>query len=451
MIKNEHYVEPLHRVNHQYLRNDKFGWRVSGAKKVFWYVILTVIMVPGLAGVDTVDNIPDDGARKKVFMSDYIVQGRTGEAIQAAIDLAHQAGGGRVCLEPGTYLSGTIHLKSNVELHLPAGAKLKGYSDPERYEDFSDPDLGGLAPEKSRKCLIVAAHAENIAITGRGEINGSGPDFYDHSTAKSDSAFWAKPAHPRPRMIQFLDCRNVLFEGVSFVDSPVWTFWLIGCEDVQITRIRITGCQQMINNDGIDIDDCRRVTVSDSFFRTGDDCIILRAHRRLPGQQAICEDVVVTNCVLNSRCQGIRIGCPSDDTIRRCTFSNITFKGSGNSININNPVRYLGKGSTGYLDLRDLVFSNFVIESERVPVWINVEETVRLRHLGDMTFTNFRIKAKDPIRLEGSTETTISDIRFNEIVCESTTSQAIVANRVTRLSLNQVTVSSNQEVKASNP
>lgn len=218
-------------------------------------------------------------------MADYTVTEKTGTAIQAAVDAAHNAGGGRVCLEPGVYLSGTICLKSNVELHLPAGAEIKGYSNPEQYDDFRDPGFDNVSPEGSRKCLIAAAHAENVSITGMGEINGSGPDFYD--TAVPAGATFAKPPHPRPRMVQFFDCRNVLFEGVSFVDSPGWTFWLLGCDDVHVSRIRVTGCQQMINNDGIDIDDCRRVTVSDSFFRTGDDCIILRAIRRSPDHHAV--------------------------------------------------------------------------------------------------------------------------------------------------------------------
>ena len=197
-------------------------------------------------------------------MATHLVTEKSGAAIQRAIDEAHQAGGGTVSLEPGVYPSGTLHLKSNVELHLPAGSRIQGYPRPELYEDFCDPGFDAVAPEGSRKCLIAAAHAENIAITGSGEINGAGPEFYDRNVPPD--AFFAKPPHPRPRMIQCFDCRNLRFEGVSFADSPGWTFWLLGCEDVNVSRVRVTGCQQMINNDGIDIDDCRRVTVSDSFF-----------------------------------------------------------------------------------------------------------------------------------------------------------------------------------------
>ena len=383
-------------------------------------------------------------------MADYTVTEKTGTAIQAAVDAAHNAGGGRVCLEPGVYLSGTICLKSNVELHLPAGAEIKGYSNPEQYDDFRDPGFDNVSPEGTVNGKLDTQKAPVTVKIGDGSetpLNSDGTFQLQpgQTAAVPAGATFAKPPHPRPRMVQFFDCRNVLFEGVSFVDSPGWTFWLLGCDDVHVSRIRVTGCQQMINNDGIDIDDCRRVTVSDSFFRTGDDCIILRAIRRSPDHHAVCEDVTITNCTLDSWCQGIRIGCPSDDTIRRCTFSNITFKGRGNGININNLVRYLRKGCTGYLDLRDLTFTNFVIESERVPLWINVEDSIRLRYIGAMTFSNFRIRAKQPIRLEGSPETWIDDLRFSEIVSETEDTQAIVANRVSRISMNQVEVRSTQK------
>lgn len=366
----------------------------------------------------------------------HLAPSTDGRLIQAAIDQASAAGGGVVSLQPGIHMTGTLYLKSNVELHLCSGAKLQGFDRPELYDDFTDPGFDAVSPEKSRKCLLAAKHAENIAVTGMGEINGAGPAFYD--TNVPPGAFYAKPPHPRPRMVQFYNCKNVRFEGVSFVDSPGWTFWLLGCEDVYVSRIRVHGCQQMINNDGIDIDDCRRVTVSDCHIITGDDCIILRAIRRRPDHRALCEDVTVTNCVLNSRCQGIRIGCPSDDTIRNATFSNIVIHGAGNGININNPIRYLRTGDTGFLHLSNLVFSNFTIDSGRVPLWINVEKTVQLRYIGSMTFSNFRIRAPQPIRLDGCPETPIEDITLSDVSITTTSSVPLVAEHVRRLSLNRV-------------
>lgn len=335
-----------------------------------------------------------------------------GQSIQQAIDDVHAAGGGRVELSPGVHPSGTLYLKSHVELYLGPGARLQGGTKPEEYDEVVGEGFERFAPEKSQKCFIAAIDAENIAITGSGEINGAGPAFYD--THVPAGQFFAKPAHPRPRMVQFFNCRQVRLEGPSFIDSPGWTIWMIACEDVMVRGVRVMGNQQMINNDGIDIDGCRRVTISDSLFRTGDDCIVLRAVRQVPQRPTICEQVAVTNCILDSRCQAIRLGCPSDDTVRDCTFSNLVLTGN-NGIRANNPRRYLMPGCDGYLDLHNLTFSNITIRNYGVPVWLDVEPGVRLRRLGGLTFANLRIESDVPIKIEGCEETLVQDVRFNEV------------------------------------
>ena len=377
---------------------------------------------------------------------DYIVSEKSGAAIQQAIDRAAQAGGGRVVLEPGVYLSGTLYLRSNIDLHIPAGAKILGEPTPDRYDDFRHPGFDSVAPDGSRKCLIACAECENVSITGQGEIDGNGPLFYDRNVPPG--AVFAKPPHPRPRMVQFYRCRNVLFEGVSFLDSPGWTFWLIACEDVHVSRIRIIGCQQMINNDGIDIDSCRRVTVSDSFFRTGDDCLILRAIRRSPEEPSICEEVTVTNCVLDSACQGIRIGCPSDDTIRNCSFSNIIFRGTGNGIVSVHPYRYLRKDCHGYLQVSDLLFENFDITTERSALVIFCEGAIQLRGLERLTFRNFRIRAKQPFQLEGNAATTLRDLRFSGISGTVEHDVPFIIHQVSRLKLDDIELSAEQRETA---
>lgn len=344
---------------------------------------------------------------------DFVVKEHSRLAVQQAIDAAHGAGGGRVVLEPGVYRGGSLWLQSNVELHLSAGARLVGSSRAEDYDDFDDPRLGARQPENSRKFLIGARDAENIAITGPGEINGSGPEFYDRTV--QPGGFYAKPAWPRPRMVQFFRCRNVRLEDANFIDSPGWTMWLIDCHRVCVHGIHVAGDQRMINNDGLDIDGCSEVTVSDSFFRTGDDCLILRAIRRNPDEPVVCENVAVTNCVLDSRCQGIRVGCPSDDTIRHCRFSNLVIRGEGNGININNPRRYLAQGCSGYMDLHDVTFDSLTIESTRIPVWINVEAGIRLRRIQGIVFSNLTIAGPEPCRIDGCAETIPEDIHFSNV------------------------------------
>ncbi len=346
-------------------------------------------------------------------------------AIQGAIDACHAAGGGRVLCGPGTYLTGSLHLKSGVDLHLSLGCRLVGSTNLADYDDMIAPGFRHqAAPEHSSKSLLIAIGAEDFAITGPGEINGSGPSFYDTSSVLWER-FYAKPASPRPRMLMACKCRSFRIEDASFNDSPCWTFWLMQCEDVGIHRIRMLADQKMINNDGIDLDMCRNVTVSDCILKTGDDCIILRAMRNLHDTESPCENVTVSNCALDSWCQGIRVGCPGDGVIRNCTFSNLVITGPGNGIVFNNPARYLPQGCTGSADVRRILFSNVAIDCGNAPIKMDVDAGVVLPYLGDVSFSNLRIRSGQPIIVQGSPETTIRNVRFSNIEIETSGEDAL--------------------------
>jgi polygalacturonase len=182
----------------------------------------------------------------------------------------------------------------------------------------------------------------------------------------------------------------------------------------------------MINNDGIDLDMCRDVTVSDCFLKTGDDCIILRSMRHLYDKELPCENVTVSNCVLDSWCQGIRVGCPGDGVIRNSTFNNLVITGLGNGIVFNNPKRYLPEGSRGSADIRNILFSNVAIDCKGSPVKMDVEAGVSLPYLGGVGFSNFRIKSGMPILILGSPETTIRDVNFSNVSIETSGEDAIL-------------------------
>lgn len=158
-------------------------------------------------------------------------------AIQKAIDACHQAGGGRVLCGPGRYLTGALTLKSNVEVYLMPGCKIIGSPSLDDYEDLKGPGFfADRAPAQSAKSLIQAVEAENIAITGPGEINGSGLAFYDARRADSSGKF-AKPSTPRPRLIMFYKCRQVRFEDASFVDAPCWPIKIIVDDGIKLPRV----------------------------------------------------------------------------------------------------------------------------------------------------------------------------------------------------------------------
>lgn len=362
-------------------------------------------------------------------------------AIQSAIDACHAAGGGRVHCGPGEFLTGSLQLKSRVDLHLSHGCRLVGSTNLDDYVDLiAHGFLHELAPERTAKSLLRAIEAEDFSITGPGEINGSGPAFYD-TQSRPEERFYRKPDTARPRMLMAYKCRNFRIEDASFNDSPCWTFWLMQCEGIGIHRIRMQADQKMINNDGIDLDMCRNVTVSDSQFMTGDDCIILRSMRSLYETERPCENITVSNCVLNSECQGIRIGCPGDGVIRNSTFSNLVITGQGNGIVFDNPQRYLRPDMPGSADIRNILFSNIVIECRNTPISMHVETGIALPYLGDISFANIRIKSGKPIRIQGSPETLIQNVSLSNVEIETCGEDAILCRHCRGIKLNHVGLS----------
>ena len=356
--------------------------------------------------------------------------------IQAAIDACHAAGGGTVLCEAGVYLTGALVLKSNVELHLAHGCKLVGSTRQEDYPFFITP---GWRP-REHKGFLTAANAENIAITGPGEINGSGPAFFDTTEAVLEGCFYKKPPHPRPFMVLFHKCRNLRFEGASFIDSPFYTFWLMQCDDVRVDGITIRADQRMINNDGLDIDACRNVVIANCSFTTCDDCISLRAMREFfdgPGP-FVTENVTVTNCIMDTWCAGVRVGCPGDGTIRNCSFSNLVIKARRNGIIFHNPLVYLSpdKQSTG--DFHDFVFSNIVIQALTRPIWLYAEEGIRLVRLSDISFSNIRAQGGLPCIVEGSSQTTIRNVQFSDLSVRTTGADALVCRHCEGIRLQNV-------------
>ncbi|MHC4873455.1 MAG: glycoside hydrolase family 28 protein [Planctomycetota bacterium] len=361
--------------------------------------------------------------------------------LQKAIDDCHNNGGGVVKFGPGEYLTGTIVLKSNVELNLSQGCKIIGSTDINEYKDFKADGFqedNAQLPEFSSKSLIHAIDADNIAITGSGEINIPGLSFYD--TEKIKGRFFEKPDNERPRMIMFFQCKNVRLSGASLINSPCWTVWLMKCENISINRVRIDGDQRMINNDGIDIDSCKNVTVSDCNIRTSDDCLVLRSMQNLYDKPAACENVTISNCVLDSWCQGIRVGCPGDGLVKNCTITNLVINSLNNGITFDNPEKYLQPGSDGSVDISNLLFSNIRITCQKFPVKISVQEGIAIKGIRDVVFSNMLIDSGMPCLVRGSSQSIIENISFNNMQLKSTAASAVEFSNCRNIKLNNVEV-----------
>jgi hypothetical protein len=235
-----------------------------------------------------------------------VADGRTlcTEAIQKAIDRCAAAGGGTVYLPPGRFLSGTIHLKSDVTLRLDAGCTLLGSANLRDYP-VRVPAFRSYTDNYTDKSLIYAEKLERIAITGRGVIDGQGASFKG-------------PYKVRPYMIRAIECRDVTVEGVTIKDSPMWVQHYLACDDVRIRGITVKS-HVNANNDGIDIDSCRRVTVTGCNIDSGDDAVVLKSTSARP-----CTEVVVSGCVLRSTCNALKMGTESNGGFQNIVLTGCT-------------------------------------------------------------------------------------------------------------------------------
>ncbi len=247
-------------------------------------------------------------AQYSILDSGAVPDGKTvcTDPIQSAIDHCHNAGGGMVYFPAGKYLSGTLVLKSHVSLYLENGAVLTGSTD---LKDFQSkiPGLRSYTDNYTERSLIYAEHAENISIRGDGEIYGQGEKF-------------ARKAHPykiRPYIIRMIGCKGVTIEGITLRNSPMWVQHYLACENLLIDGITVDSRHSNLNNDGIDIDACRDVRITNCLIDAEDDAIVLKSTLPEP-----CENVVIDNCVLSSLCNAFKCGTESVGGFRNIIFTN---------------------------------------------------------------------------------------------------------------------------------
>lgn len=334
---------------------------------------------------------------------------RTGEAIQRTIDVLAKNGGGKVVVPPGTYPITNIRLRSGIELHLEKGAVLSGPTDPSNCVRF--PRNGSVTMVNMGVGLIQAWNERDVAITGEGAIDANGAAYFDTSAVNLWGAFFHPRKGARPEMIQLCRCTNVCMRGVSFLNSPCWTMRIRLCENIDIDGIKVINDLRFINADGIDFDACRHVRMRNSRFLTGDDSVVLLATREPDSREpTILEDVIVENCDLESACQTIRVGCPSEDTVRNVAFRNIRAKGL-NGINFDYPVRYLSAADKGYVNVHDIVFDGYSGEFSGCALQIAVEAGVEIRGVRDVLFKDFNVKSVKPLRFIGNSHSKLERLK----------------------------------------
>lgn len=290
-------------------------------------------------------NIKDFGAKPDVCELST-------KAIQAAIDSCSASGGGTVVVPAGTFRSGSLFFKTGVTIYLEEKAVLKGSDNPFDYQPldikfktlFSPVMLEkNLKADKKYRALIFAEDVDNIAIAGKGTIDGNGGAAVFQLGNDASSA----ESVQRPILILAVNCRKVRIEDVKLRNSAYWMQNYLACEDVCIRGISVYNhCNY--NNDGIDIDS-RNVLVENCYIDSDDDGICLKSHDK----NRFCENIVIRNCVVKSNCNAIKLGTASVGGFKNIMIENVT-TGSASERNVRDWQkiwRFIEKPNTGLCGL----------------------------------------------------------------------------------------------------
>lgn len=362
------------------------------------------------------------------------------EAIKKAIKAASDSGGGTVYFPAGQYLTGPIHLKSNVTLFFDAGSYVKFSDDFDDYMPFVQSRYEGIMV-KSFSPLIYAYEVENVAIIGRGTLDGQGlkwwhqterlqgkdakrvkwQDLHDEQNKdviKADSPHMIKRGFLRPPFIQPMYSKNIRIEGVTIINSPFWTINPEFCENITITGVTINNPPSP-NTDGINPSSCRYVHISDCHISVGDDCITIKSGKDEDGRKmaAPAENYTITNCTMLSGHGGVVIGSEMSGGVKKITISNCVFDGTDRGIRIKST-----RGRGGVVeDIRvdNVIMKNIKKEavklnmfysktdpepvSERTPIFRNI-------HFSDIT-----AQGNQAVVLIGLEEMPIENITFDNI------------------------------------
>jgi len=270
--------------------------------------------------------------------------------------------GGRIFIPPGKYLTGSLVLKNNVTIELHQGAIILGSTNLKDYEEHI-PKLKSYNDIFLRHSLFYAERVENISIIGEGIIDGQGSYFVRITKNKPERYM------NRPFVIRFVECKNIIVEGIQLQNSAMWMQQYLACEYLTINRIKVYN-HANYNNDMMDIDGCKNVIISDCFGDTDDDGITLKST-----SGRITENVTITNCVISSHCNAIKLGTESIGGFRNIVISNIVIKPSESKTKIYGYHAGISGITLGLVDggiLDGVLINNIRIDGPQVPIYLRL-------------------------------------------------------------------------------
>mgnify|MGYP006286732769 CR=1 FL=1 len=334
------------------------------------------------------------------------------EALRLAIQACNDAGGGRVVVPGGTFISGAIHLLSNVELHLEEGAVILFSTDPSDYlpvvkTRFEGCELYNYSP------LIYAYKQENIAITGTGVLDGqsSRENWWLWKRGREDGTFsqdepnsnprllalmsegvptedriFGEGCYLRPSFVQPYECKNILIEGITIKRPPMWMIHPVLSENITVRNVKLFS-QKAPNGDGCDPEACKDVLIEGCEFNTGDDCIAIKSGRNRQGYELgiPTENVIIRNCIMKDGHGGVVIGSEASGGAR----SVFVYDCEMNSPNLDRALRLKSNKYRG--GVVENIFMRDIIVGEVKNAVIRINQNYRSKVSdGEIRYTTYR-------------------------------------------------------------
>ncbi len=378
------------------------------------------------------------------------------EAFRRAVADCHTAGGGRVLVPAGEWLTGPISLLGRVDLHLEKNAKILFSTDPAEY----------LPPVFTRwegvECynyspLIYAIDAEDIAVTGEGKFLGGGEAWWGWKENQVNNAWRVYNAEHegvpvaervygdghclRPSFFQPIRCKRVLIEDAVFENGPMWTLHPVYCEDVTVRNVTVH--TEGPNTDGLNPDSCDRVMIEGCSFSTGDDCIALNSGINEDGRRVArpCRNIIVRDCVTYSGHGGMVIGSAVSGGVENVYVSGLKCIGTQRAIRLKSM-----RGRGGYI--RNVHIGN--VAAAGIPgdiVLLTMHYNTKMKPNTEMPSEFRNIVIRDvrgdahgaAVRIRGIPESPLQNVRFvnldlrgnSGLVCEDAKDLTIINSRIT--------------------
>jgi polygalacturonase len=427
--------------------------RVSIEEQTPWGV--EVFTIPSFP--DARFNIIDFGAKPNPSINNQL-------AIQAAINQCAEKGGGIVEIPDGKWETSYLDLKSNVNLYLAKGAVLFFSDSIELYNTPTFTRWEGIECMNYHP-LIYAKDGENIAISGEGKIDGNGKKWwgfgkgtqiqtlsklYDQVQAnippqERNCLAYEPTSYLRPSLIQFVNCKNILVEGIEVGSGPMWTTHFIYCENVIARNLRVI--TDGVNNDGITPDACHKVLIDNCYFSTGDDCIVIKSGLNEDGWRVgkPSQNIIIKNCKTNQGHGGIVIGSEMSGGVKNVYAYDCDFSHTERGLRFKSM-----KGRGGVIE--DLWFDNIRMDSiMREAIQINTHygsSSIQPRSDSVPTFKNWNFKniessyAEYAIRMNGLDEQFIDNMTFSNLTMNS--KYGVVLENVSNCTFDSVQIQSIQ-------